>query len=136
MLLEVIAAVAVVALGLTAFVSGLPVAAISVSDGAQRSTATFLAAARLDEVRAAGWRDGSVLERPGSAFPDEPSLPAPYAGYARQVRTADCGAATGCDVMAPGLREVTVTVAYRPLAVTGLSAEPKRISITALVARR
>lgn len=136
MLLEVIAAVAVVAFGLTAFVSGLPVAAISVSDGAQRSTATFLAAARMDEIRAAAWRDGSVLDRSVSAFPDEPALPAPHAGYARQVRTVDCSVAPSCGTTAPGLREVTVTVAYRPLTAVGLAADPKRVSITALVARR
>lgn len=133
MLLEVLAAVAVVAFGLTAFVSGLPVAAISVSEGAQRSTATFLAAARLDEIRAAGWRDGAALDR---AVPDEPTLSAPYAGYARQVRTVDCGTTTACGIMAPGLSEVTVTVAYRPLTAFGLAAEPRSVSITALVARR
>src|SRR5262245_27153005 len=133
MLLEVIAAVAVVAFGLTAFVSGLPVAAISVGEGAQRSTATFLAAARLDEIWAAGWRDGSMLDR---TVPDEPALPAPYADYARQVRTVDCGTTAGCGTMAPGLSEVTVTVNYRPLAAFGLAAERRSVSITALVARR
>ena len=49
MLLEVIAAIAVVALGLTAFASGIPIAAMAVSDGAELSTATFLAAARMEE---------------------------------------------------------------------------------------
>ena len=136
MLLDAIAAVAVVALGLAAFVAGLPVVAMSVSEGAQLSTATFLAAARMDEIRAAGWRDASVLDRPGSAFPDEPALEVPYAGYARQVRSVDCGAAPGCGGVIPLLRQVTVTVAYRPLSAAGLAADSKTVSITALIAPR
>jgi len=136
MLLEVIAAIALVAFGLTAFVAGLPVAAMSVTEGAQRSTATFLATARLDEIRAAGWRDGSLLDRPASAFPDEPALPAPYTNYARQVRSVDCGVAPGCGATTPLLRQVTVTVAYRPLTAVGLAADSKTVSVTALIARR
>ena len=136
MLLEVIAAVLVVAFGLTAFVSGLPVAAMSVTEGAQLSTATFLATARLDEVRAAGWRDPSVLDRAISTFPDEPNLATPYAGYARRVRTVDCSVSPGCGAVSPMLRQVTVMVAYRPPTAVGVAAEPKTVSITALIAGR
>ena len=92
MLLEVIAAIAVVALGLTAFASGIPVAALAVSEGAQLSTATFLAVARMEEVRGAQWHAGFA----GLLFPDEAALPDPYARYARRVRMVDCGVPPGC----------------------------------------
>lgn len=135
MLLEVMAAIAIVALGLTAFAAGIPVAAIAVSEGAQLSTATFLAVARMEEVRGAGWRDGSVLS--GLSFPDEAALPDPYSRYARQVRMVDCGVSPGCGaVTSPFLRQITVTVAYRPVTALGVASDSKTVSLTTLTAQR
>jgi len=137
MLLEVIAAIAVVALGLTAFASGIPVASMAVSEGARLSTATFLAVERLEAVRAIGWRSGSALHDISLAFPDESALPAPYSAYSRQVRTVDCGAPPGCSaVTSPLLLEVTVTVAYRPVTASGLGTADKAVSLTTLIAER
>ena len=48
-------ALALLAIGLSALSSAIPVAATAVSEGASLSTATFLAAARLEEVRAVAW---------------------------------------------------------------------------------
>ncbi len=135
MLLEVIAAIAVVALGLTAFASGIPVAAMAVSEGAQLSTATFLAAARLEEVRVVGWRAGSVLG--DLSFPDEPALPDPYARYARQVRMVECDVPPGCGAVTSAfLRQITVTVAYRPITALGIATDSKTVSLTTLAAQR
>ncbi len=135
MLLEVIAALAVVALGLTAFASGIPVAVMAVSEGAQLSTATFLAAARMEEVRGAGWRAGSVLG--DLTFPDEPALPDPYARYARRVRMVVCDVPPGCGaVISPFLRQITVTVAYRPITALGVATDSKTVSLTTLTAQR
>jgi len=151
MLLEVIAAIAVVAVGLTAFASGLPVAAMAVSEGAQHSTATFLAAARVEEVRGAEWRAAPALDRLGLSigllfapqingavtFPDEAALANPYEGYARRVRILDCGLPPGCGAVTSSLlRQVTVTVAYRPVTAAGLAATDKSVSLTTLVAQR
>jgi hypothetical protein len=137
MLLEVIAAIAVVAVGLTAFASGIPVASMAVSEGARLSTATFLAAERMEAVRGIGWRSGSVLHDFGLAFPDESALPTPYAAYSRQVRIVDCGVPPGCDaVTSPLLRQVTVTVAYRPVTASGMGASDKAVSLTTLIAER
>src|SRR5215470_18383718 len=128
MLAEVLAAIAVLAIGLTALASGIPTAAVAVAEGARLSTATFLAAARLEEARAAPWSaappldrlglSASPLEAPQSGgiitFVDEASLPAPYTGYGRRVRIADCGVPPGCDSgTSDHLRKVTVTVTYR-----------------------
>ena len=131
MLLEAIAAAGIVALGLVAFLSGLPTAATAVSEGAQLSTATFLATSRLEEVRRLAWR-GVAFDR--STFSDEPFLAGPYAGYSRQVRIAQCSAPPGCgSITSPRIRQITVTVGYRPVAASGLAADNKAVSLATLV---
>src|SRR4030095_12732823 len=144
MLLEVIAAISVVAVGLTAFAWGSPVAALAVSEGAQLSTATFLAVARMEEIRGAQWHAGFA----GLLFPDEAALadpyaayearvPAPYARYARRVRMVECGVPPGCGaVTSPLLRQITVTVAYRPVTALGVAADAKTVSLTTLATQR
>ena len=117
MLAEVLAAVALVAIGLSALASAIPVAGAAVSEGAKLSTATFLAGARLEEVRAArverGTARGSAracraapLSPPQNGgtttFADEAALPDPYAGYSRQVRILDCGLPPGCGAVISG----------------------------------
>ena len=151
MLAEVLAAVAVVAIGLSALASAIPVAGAAVSEGARLSTATFLAGARLEEIRAAAWSatppadrlgvSGAPLSPPQSGgattFADEMALPDPYVGYSRQVRILDCGLPPGCGtVMSARLRQVTVTVAYRPVTASGVAALDKTVSVTTLVAQR
>jgi hypothetical protein len=151
MLAEVLAAVAVVAIGLSALSSAIPVTGAAVSEGAKLSTATFLASARLEEVRTAAWSAAPPVDRLGVSraplsppqsgdtmtFADEAVLPDPYAGYSRQVRVLDCGLPPGCGAVTSGrLRQVTVTVAYRPVAARGLAALDKTVSVTTLVAQR
>jgi len=134
MLLEAIAAAGIVALGLVAFLSGLPTAATAVSEGAQLSMATFLATSRLEEVRRLAW-SGVALD--GSTFPDEPVLAGLYAGYSRQVRIVECSAPPGCgSITSPQIRQITVTVAYRPVAASGLAADSKAVSLITLITAR
>jgi hypothetical protein len=134
MLLEAIAAAGIVALGLVAFLSGLPTAATAVSEGAQLSTATFLATSRLEEVRRLAW-SGVALD--GSTFPDEPLLAGLYAGYSRQVRIAECSVPPDCgSITSPQIRQITVTVGYRPVAASGLAADRKAVSLTTLITAR
>jgi hypothetical protein len=150
MLAEVLTAVAVVAIGLSALASALPVAGAAVSEGARLSTATFLAGARLDEIRAAVWSATPPVDRLGvsgsplspqsgsmTTFADEAGLPDPYAGYSRQVRIFDCGLPPGCGaVISTRIRQVTVTVAYRPTTTSGTAALDKTVLVTTLVAQR
>jgi len=134
MLLEAIAAAGIVALGLVAFLSGLPTAATAVSEGAQLSMATFLATSRLEEVRRLAW-SGVALD--GSTFPDEPVLAGLYAGYSRQVQIVECSAPPGCgSITSPQIRQITVTVAYRPVAASGLAADSKAVSLITLITAR
>lgn len=151
MLAEVLAAVSVLAIGLSALISAIPMAGAAVSEGAKLSTATFLAGARLEEVRAAAWSAAPPVDRLGvsgaplsppqsggtTTFADEAVLPDPYAGYSRRVRVLDCGLPPGCGAVTSGrLRQVTVTVAYRPVTARGLAALDKMVSVTTLVAQR
>jgi hypothetical protein len=151
MLAEVLAAVAVVAIGLSALASAIPVASAAVSEGARLSTATFLAGARLEEIRAAVWSATPAVDQLGlsdsplsppqsrgaTTFADEPALADPYAGYSRQVRVLDCGLPPGCGaVISARLRQVTVAVAYRPVTAAGVAALDKTISVTTIVAQR
>jgi len=151
MLAEVLAAVAVVAIGLAALASAIPVTGAAVSEGAKLSTAAFLASARLAEVRVASWTAAPPVDRLGvsgaplsppesdgtTTFSDEAVLPGPYGGYSRQVRIVDCGLPPGCGAITSGrLRRVTVTVAYRPVTAGGLAPLDKTVSVTTLVAQR
>jgi hypothetical protein len=151
MLAEVLTAVALVAIGLAALASAIPVAGAAVSEGAKLSTATFLASARLEEIRAATWSAAPRVDRLGvsgaalsapqnggtTTFADEAALPYPYAGYSRRVRVFDCGTPPGCGAVTSGrLRQVTVTVAYRPVTASGLAPLDKPVSVTTLVAER
>ena len=69
-------------------------------------------------------------------FGDEPSVAAPYAGYARTVRIHDCAAAPGTGITTAGMRQVTVTISYRPLTAAGVASSGKSVTLTMLVAQR
>lgn len=151
MLTEVIVAIAIVATGFTALASSIPTTAVAVGEGAQLSTATFLAAARLEEVRGAVWSATPPLDRLGLStsplaapqsggtitFPDEASLPEPYGRYGRRVRIVDCGVPPGCGAgPSDAMRQITVTVTYRPVVATGMAAGDRAVSLATHVTRR
>ncbi len=163
-LAEVLVAVAVLAVALAALAAAIPTAAYGIQEGAQLSTATFLAEQRMEQVRNATWQkpqpappaiptlpgidtvglSPSRAAAPVSAlgvvtFPDEPALPTPYSSYWRAVRITACDAPAGCGgVLDRGLRQVTVTVGYPPITAAGqpASGTSKSISLTMYVAER
>ena len=72
-----------------------------------------------------------------TTFADEAGLPDPYAGYSRQVRIFDCGLPPGCGAaISTRIRQVTVTVAYRPTTTSGTAPRDKTVLVTTLVAQR
>lgn len=83
-----------------------------------------------------------------TTFADEGPLAAPYGDYSRTVRITDCSAGPGCSGtvyacpdmtgVASCMREVTVTVSYRPSTATGLAAAgtTKSSIVSMLVALR
>lgn len=153
-LIEVMIAVGIIAIGLSALLAAVPFAAYGTREGYQLSTAIFLANERLEDVRTARWEstprpvdDLGLSITPALApvsggattFSDEAALPAPHGDYARAVRITDCAGGGGCSGIARSdLRQVTVTVTYRPMTGIGV-AEPgtvKAATITMFIAKR
>jgi len=138
-LIELVIAVAVIGIGLIALSSAVPIGAYGIQEGNQLSTATFLANQRMEQVRNARWQTGppAVDDLTQAAFPDEMPIAAPYAGYNRIVQITSCSA--GCDgIVSADLRQVVITVSYRPMSGVGVGAAgvTKSAVITMYIAKR
>ena len=121
-LAEVLIALPIIAIGLLALLSAIPISTYATQEGSQTSTATFLANQRLEQVRNAQWTatchvdpvtlavgpgvdviDRVGVSSPSTAAPKDPSaavtfadenpMAAPYTLYSRQVRITDPGGA-------------------------------------------
>jgi type II secretory pathway pseudopilin PulG len=151
---EVLIAAAILALGLAALMSVVPVASYAVQDGNQTSTATFLGQQRLEQVRNATWDattdcvglspNASSPPAPSPAgtcgaiavtYTDEATLSG-FAQYARTVRITDCGVTPCGAVTSSAMRLVTVTLTYRPLSAGGGSNSNTTVTLEWLIAQR
>lgn len=144
---EVLIASAIIGTGLVALSAAIPLASYGLQEGNQLSTATFLATQRMEQVRNARWEAGLPLtddlgvsangttapvRGAVTTFPDEAPIGEPYASYRRTVRIMDCGAGAGCSgIVNADLRQVTVTVSYRPM--TGVGVAPATSTKSAVV---
>ena len=153
-LAEILVAIVVIGIGLAALAATIPLSSYGIQEGNQLSTATFLANARLEQVKNVTWSEAptptgtdnlgvsaSASAAPQSGgittFPDENPVTAPYTQYTRTVRIDSCaGVSSGCGVVDANLRQVTVSVTYRPLTGVGQSPTTKTAIVTMLVARR
>jgi hypothetical protein len=140
---EMLAAAAVIGIGLVGLAAAIPVAGYGIQEGNQTSTATFLASQRLEQVRNARWEGGgAAVDKVGVSpsataapvaggvvtFPDEAPVAVPYTQYTRRVRITDCAAGAGCaGVIDADLRQVVVTVEYRPMTGTGGAAPAAQV---------
>jgi prepilin-type N-terminal cleavage/methylation domain-containing protein len=115
-LAEVIVAVAIIGVGLVALSSAIPLGAYGIQEGNQLSTATFLANQRMEELRNAKWDTGLTV---GTST--ETPMAAPYTGYNRTVQIRGCDTGGCGDIFSADLRQVTVTVSYRPMTGTGVA---------------
>ena len=153
-LAEVLIAAAILALGLAALMSVVPVASYAVQDGNQTTTATFLAQQRLEQVRNATWDattdcvglspNATSAPAPSPAgncgatavtYPDEAAVTG-FAQYGRTVRITDCGVTPCGAVTSSAMRLVTVTVTYRPLSAAGGSNSNTTVTLEWLIAQR
>ena len=151
-LAEILIACVIIAIGLVGLLSAVPTASYGIQEGRQLSTAAFLANQRLEQVRNAQWvqcpapgapADTLGVSASGSApasggtttFSDESPIAAPYGDYTRTVRITDVQPADACGGANLGLRQVTVTVSYRVLSVTGFGVMKSAI-VTMLMAQR
>jgi type II secretory pathway pseudopilin PulG len=155
-LAEILVACVIIAVGLVGLLSAVPTASYGIQEGRQLSTATFLANQRLEQVRNAQWTQCPVADTLGvsasatvapafgavTTFPDENPMAAPYGDYTRTVRISTAQPADICDplIVNPnvGLRQVIVSVSYRPSTATGVAAggTTKSAIVTMLFAQR
>lgn len=142
---EVLVATAVVSIALVALAAAMPSGTRGVEHGRRVSVATFLASARLEELRAAEWAGTPAVDALGLSaasdqaphahgavtFADEAALPAPFTRYRRTVRIRSCEAPPGCTgVLSPDLRQLTVTVSHHA------PAPRVSVSVITVVAKR
>lgn len=132
-LAEVLAALAVLSIGLVALISLLPLAGFGVHEGAHRSGAAFLATQRLEQIRLAVGSGAHVI-----AAADEAALTPPHGAFSRAVRVRDCEVAPGCSgITTPGVRQVTVTVTYPAAAGQGAaSAHRGAVTVSTYIGSR
>jgi len=146
-LAEVVAAAMIVGIGLAGLMIVVPIGSFGLAEGNQLTTATFLAEERLEHVRNALWTSSpdndcvgigpmATLAAGDVTFGDEPSVAAPYTSYARTVRIQDCASTPCTGITTAGMRQVTVTISYRPLTAAGVAASDKSVTLTMLVAQR
>ena len=154
-LAEILAAVAILGLGLIGLAVVIPVSSYGVQEGNQLSTATFLAEQMIERTRAVAWTStpatdclglsvGNTAPAPSGAtcngaattqFPDEAAVNG-YPAYRRVVRVTGCTVTPCAGVTHAGLRQVTVTVTYRGLSAGGQAASDKTVTIQWLVAQK
>jgi Tfp pilus assembly protein PilV len=150
-LVEVMMAVGIITIGLSALLAAVPVASYGTREGYQLSTATFLASERLEQVRRARWTStplavdelgvsptpvGAPESGGAVTFADETELPAPYGDYARTVRILDCSLGGCAGISRADLRQAMITVTYRPMTGTGVADIAKSASLTTLITQR
>jgi hypothetical protein len=161
---ELLIALGVITVGLFAVIAAMPLGTSQIGEANLRTTATFLAQQRLEQIKNARWTvavdtlGGAGLDGTAAPtqWPDEDyrqiALPSPagcatvpdgcYPRFRRQVRIADCSivVCSGIPVATAGantLRRVTVTVLFFPIAGTGqrLNSE-ESVALVTLMTRR
>jgi len=158
---EVVIALGVITVGLLALIATMPRATSVIAASNLRTTAAFLAQQRLEQIKNVQWTAAPAIDNLGGAassgtapvgqWADEGydtivipsgSGNASYASFRRQVRITDCSV-LACSGIPTGtasintLRQVTVTVFFRPLTGVGtVSADEESLQIVTLIARR
>jgi prepilin-type N-terminal cleavage/methylation domain-containing protein len=154
-LVEVLAALAVIGIGIVGLAIVVPVAILSVHEGYQASTATFLAEQAIERARALPWSESPAIDCLGlsigdsspvptsatcrgatsTQLPDESTGVSGHPHYRRFVRVTSCVSEPCAGVRAVGLRRVEVTVAYMPLTAAGASARARTLRLESLAAQ-
>lgn len=161
---EVIIALGIVTVGLVALIAAMPLSTSLIGESNLKTTATFLAQQRMEQIKNAQWTGatdtlGGAGSNGGAAvaqWPDEDYDTIAFPGAAncgatdrsggcrfrRQVRISDCSVVS-CSGIPIGtvsintLRQVTVTVLFRPLAGTGMTqATEESVELVTLIAKR
>jgi type II secretory pathway pseudopilin PulG len=156
-LAEVLVALGIIFAGLIALAAVVPTATGHVGESELTTTATFLAEQRLEQLKNASWTSTNDAMCGGNAACNDGVAAAPqwpdqayativlngtnYGRFRRTVRIATCSV-VACGGMAidPSLntlRQITITVFFRPITGTGqFGANEETVTLAGLVAQR
>jgi hypothetical protein len=160
-LADVLFAVGIILVGLVALLAAMPLSTSQIAQSNLKTTATFLAQQRLEQIKNAQWTSGTDKLGGGGSdgsaavavagfadrWPDEGyNTIAGNSRFRRQVRIQDCSVAPRCvagvnPVPAPDplatMRQVTVTVFFFPLTGPGtISSTEESLRLVTLITQR
>ena len=149
---EALLAVFIVSVGLIALVPVIPLSTTYIQQSSLKTKAVFLAQERLEQVKNTRWTAIPAVDNLGGAgsdgsaaiatFPDDGyNTIAQYPFHRRTVKIRDCGIINGCGTPAvqdSNLRQVTVSVFFRPVMYTGAMNPDAEdgVLVSTLIARR
>jgi prepilin-type N-terminal cleavage/methylation domain-containing protein len=125
-LIEVLVAVAIITIGLTAIATGMQVATSGINSGQQETTASFLAEQRIEDIKAfalstaatQGFANVTAANFPNEAYG---TIAGGYNGY-RRTTTITTPSAT--------MRVVTVSVFYVPVGVNHAANAERQVTVS------
>lgn len=131
-LVEVLVAVTIITVGLTAIATGMQLATSGINQGQQETTAAFLAEQKLEDIKAfalstnaaQGWANVTSANFPTEAYG---TLAGGYSGY-RRTTTITNPSAT--------MRVVVVRVFYIPVGVSHASNNEREVAVSTVLRQR
>jgi hypothetical protein len=148
---EVIIALFVITVGLLGLIAAMPLSTAQITEAQLKTTATFLAQQRLEQIKNARWSTAPAVDTLGGNnsdgtaavaegfWPDEAAIVS-YPQFQRRVRIRDCSVANcgiAVDPSLATLRQVTVTVSFARMTGIGMfdGATPETVQLTTYVAQ-
>lgn len=131
-LVEVLVAVTIITIGLTAIATGMQVATSGINSGQQETTAVFLAEQKLEDIKAFALSTNaaqSFANVTAASFPAEAygTISGGYGGY-RRTTTVTNPSAT--------MKVVAVSVFYVPVGVSSSANAERQVSVTTVLRNR
>ena len=131
-LVEVLVAVTIITVGLTAIATGMQLATSGINQGQQETTAAFLAEQKLEDIKAFALSTAAAqgfANVTGANFPSEAysTLTGGYAGY-RRTTTVTNPSAT--------MKVVVVRVFYRPVGVSHVGNNEREVAVSTVLRQR
>jgi len=131
-LVEVLVAVAIITIGLTAIATGMVLGTSGINQGQQETTAAFLAEQKLEDIKAFALSTASgqgFANVTGTSFPAEDygSISGGYSTYRRTTTITNPSATT---------KVVVVSVFYKPVGVSQTSSSERQVAVSTLLRER
>ena len=151
-MVEILVALLLITIGLVGLAQVIQGSATLINQSNVKTKAVFLAQQRLEEVKNRVWWVGPPAQDTLGVSPDATTAPLSfpdeaygsitgYPNHRRTVRIIDCSAAPGCGnpaIQSATLRQVTVSVFYKPFVPEGTASAPaeQSVQVSTLIARR